>query len=306
MEIKDARIGAQYKITAGGYMTLIGNITLARVDADDSRGSGYFTTPSGVEIWKLFKNVEPAEVPKTPAEDLGMEIGKQYVVTEPSRGWFKDGAIITFVDDDRSTIPAFTGEYTDSTAASLNVANGTVGRGYHHITSLKPYVKQTPAEKAELVVGGIYRLTESYMTIAMNTQMEMIADNKDFMPKFKLLEGKHEGARVYIDIKRVGKEKTPRQKLGYKLGDKFKAVSGANCRAGEVFTLHRDDGTAIPYFKDGKGNEFIEMLYAVKPYVEPVKVAPEVVFMSLPHKTFIEVMAQLTDAQKEAVRKAVA
>lgn len=86
----------------------------------------------------------------TPAQKAGLVIGQKYEITgNDNYHYFKIGEIVTFVDDDGSTVPAFSNGDRDN---------------YVHIDYVKA-VKQTPAQSAGLVIGQQYVLkrgTSSY------------------------------------------------------------------------------------------------------------------------------------------------
>lgn len=71
---------------------------------------------------------------------------------------------------------------------------------------------------------------------------------------------------------------TPCEELGYKVGDKFEAISdGYAYKVGTIVTLDKDDGTDVPYFRDCEGDVLPMCLSRLAPLKKaPIKPEDEV------------------------------
>ena len=61
---------------------------------------------------------------------------------------------------------------------------------------------------------------------------------------------------------------TPAEKLGYRIGDKFKVIEEGTFPVGAIITLVEDDRSEAPRFRDSIGVEMYKSLSTIQPYTE--------------------------------------
>lgn len=229
---------------------------------------------------------------KTPAEVLGLVIGKSYVAGSAS---VYAGKVVTFIEDDGTDIPKF--NFNDGSKSD-----------YVRIRGMVEFVEptKTPAEAAGLKVGSTARLTSEQFGNAAGTLVKLSTDDGSRMPSFEVLQGKYKGDDLYFYVSTVTPATgTPAELAGLEIGKKYVITSAeGSFVAGQVVTFKEDDGTRVVPFEPIDGNEWAyAYITNVTPYVAPP--APAVTFVDAGDATTIVVAAKLTSAQREAIQAVV-
>lgn len=123
------------------------------------------------------------------ATDAGFVVGKTYRVKSSEPG-FKVGEELKLVRDDRTELPEF------------RRPNGHAAYPYLHNMSNVAIEDETPAQKAGLVVGQKYTLTDSAYYGEAGDEVIFERDDGSDMPKFRVPST---GDSCYIDLKKIGK-----------------------------------------------------------------------------------------------------
>ena len=138
---------------------------------------------------KLAALVPYVELEKTPMEAAGYKVGDKFIVTRDSN--FAKGTIITFTQDDDSTIPRF----TDRDGVSR----------YEGMSNIKPYVEaeKTPAQEAGVVLGTKARAISKTWGVPAGSLLELTGDDGTTHPRWQVLDGKRAGEFVWYPLSHV-------------------------------------------------------------------------------------------------------
>ena len=202
----------------------------------------------------------------TYCEKIGLKIGDSIRVLLDC-GEFVKGEILTLSNDDGSACPDFSDQNGDA-AYFLLTANGGEGLGWERVKDEREGEKMTYCEKIGLKIGDKIRVLRAYGEVDCGEILKLGYDNgfdtPDFSDKngdavyFRLTANGGEGFawERAPDGEDGGREMTPCEKLGYKVGDDFMVLASiVGFKSGQVVTLFEDDGSGSPLFK-GDNNTY--------------------------------------------------
>ena len=222
---------------------------------------------------------------QTQAEQAGLKVGGVYRLTNAIADVFAN-TMVKLDYDDNSGMPLF--EIMEGAQVGEKM--------YVRLTNIT--AGNTPRMEKGYKLGDKFEMLES-SNFSKGEIVTLRRDDNTDLPEFENDKG-----RTGYELLKFVKPyvPTPAKLAGLKIGNLYvlKADNGMVGNKGDVVVFDTDDNTELPRFRM---RETDERLFTRISNVEAF--TPDVRFMSLPHKTFIEVNLPLTEAQKEAIRKLV-
>lgn len=210
----------------------------------------------------------------SPAHKADLVIGKKYAL-RINEGDLKAGDLVTFTNDDGSSMPRFDAEGLD----------GDDGWTYICISDII-VSDATPAQAAGYAIGQKFKVIGGFEgssihngdhAFAEGDIVTLTKDDGSSNPRFYRGNDTSDTQYIYLsDV--VAYKETPVEKAGYKIGDKFTVIQNPHgfFKEGAIVTLTRDDESSVPEFTGpdkttGNTRKGYAALNDVTPFIEPKK-----------------------------------